>query len=60
MLPAWFVPVALLSLLFGWIAVVATLVLMIKAKRAQRLAAEAREAALLAQEPAPAAAAELG
>lgn len=44
MLPVWFVPLALVSLLLGWVAVVATLVLMIKAKRAQRLAAEARAA----------------
>lgn len=57
MLPAWFAPVAVVSLLLGWIAVVATLVLMIKAKRAQRLAAEARQAA--SREPA-APAAELG
>jgi len=45
MFPAWFVPLALVSLLLGWIAVITTLVLMIKAKRAQRLAAEAKQAA---------------
>lgn len=45
MFPAWIVPLAIASLLLGWIAVVATLVLMIKTKRAQRLAAEAKAAA---------------
>lgn len=53
MLPAWFAPLALCSLLLGWVAVIATLVLMIKAKREQRLAAEARQAALEAQAPRP-------
>lgn len=45
MLPAWFVPLALASLFVGWVAVTATLVLMIRTKRAQRLAAEAQAAA---------------
>lgn len=45
MFPGWFVPLALTSLLLGWIAVVTTLVLMIRTKRAQRLAAEAKQAA---------------
>ncbi|HEY9900705.1 MAG TPA: hypothetical protein V6D00_16115 [Pantanalinema sp.] len=44
MFPGWFLPVALLSLLGGWIAVVVTLVLMIRSKRAARLAAEALQA----------------
>jgi hypothetical protein len=34
--------VAVLSLLAGWVAVIVTLVMMIRTKRAQRLAAEAR------------------
>jgi len=41
-LPLWFRPVAVLSLLAGWVAVIVTLVMMIRTKRAQRLAAEAR------------------
>lgn len=44
MLPGWFLPVALISLLGGWLAVVVTLVMMIKSKREARLAAEARQA----------------
>lgn len=45
MFPGWFLPVALLSLLAGWTAVIVTLVMMIRSKRAARLAAEAKLAA---------------
>lgn len=42
-LPPWFVPLVLVALVVGWAAVLTTLVLMIRTRRAQRLAAEARE-----------------
>lgn len=44
MLPGWFRPLALCMLLLGWVAVITTLVLMIRAKREQRLGEEARQA----------------
>lgn len=44
MLPDWFRPVALLSSLLGWGAVIVTLVLMILNRRKRRLAEEALRA----------------
>lgn len=42
-MPSWFIPLALTTLVVGWAAILITLVAMIRAKRAQRLAAETRE-----------------
>lgn len=42
-MPSWFLPLTIATLLAGWAAILFTLVAMIRTKRAQRLAAEARE-----------------
>lgn len=52
MLPSWFVPLVLVSSLVGWTMIIVTLVMMIRTKKAERLAREAAAAAAAANAPA--------
>lgn len=54
MLPSWFVPLVLVSSLVGWTMIIVTLVMMIRTKKAERLAREAAAAAANAPANTPA------
>ena len=54
MLPSWFVPLVLVSSLVGWTMIIVTLVMMIRTKKAERLAREAAAAAAAGHVPAEA------
>lgn len=53
MLPSWFVPLVLVSSLVGWTMIIVTLVMMIRTKKAERLAREAAAQALAEATPQP-------